>query len=152
MPAASYLAVFRRTLELLGEDAAAATAGIELPMEPQWGDLSDKLGGAKPNPYVAESLQNASNDIRVVAGHTDLSTPLGSTWQKLQNDAAPIDKTYLLLGDSHSSIFSGKKLNYLFAGAYAGGYFHWNPCAVRAEVDPVETDCIIMEISSRFTI
>lgn len=78
-------------------------------------------------PFTSYELEFKEEAIRQVGGSASFENPLGDTSQSFENDNALFDQHVLILGDSHSSILTQRRMTYLFAGTFQGVKFDWNP-------------------------
>ena len=153
LPGRNYIAIFAELLQKLGLSwrELAATFGIVDSLE--YGDLASKFEPQLKSPVAYRLPHIKSGAPEIVAGSVALQEPLGDTWQRISNPAAPIHNSILILGDSHSSILAQRRLSYLFSGVFSDLYFSWNPCGMRPHQipdNPAGWDYVVAEISQRF--
>lgn len=152
LPGRNYIIVFGFILERLGIPWQSVRSGVSLKKLPEYGDLATKF--ANGTPAQTRTFQPDVPQASVVqhAGEKTFADPLGDTWQSFRNDAALVDQSVCLLGDSHCSIYSQRKLGYLFASTFRETRFEWNPCGLRKKPDVASFDNVVLEISSRFVV
>lgn len=147
-----YIHIFYHILRALNIDNKDISSRITLERSIVFNDLSDKFDPRLPSltnelcPVIASESCNLSD------GHSNFCKPLGQTWQTIINNNQTSEQSLLLLGDSHSSIYTQKKLNYLLSNAFRQTRFEWNPFSVRQPTAQISSDIIILEISLRFAV
>ena len=146
----NYSHIYAFALQGIGYDWADFKGLLKFEVAPEYLDLPDKFQGFQPNPYEVSTPVFPHSDISMSGGFADFQNPLGDTWQKFSNSSPVVDKSVLILGDSHSSILERRKLTYFFAASFADLEFRWNPCGIRGEIPKTEADHVILEISQRF--
>lgn len=147
-----YVTVFGFLLESLGISWARIKNEIGLRKLPEFGDLAAKFENGKPTQSLVLQPDMPGGKVTQTAGSETFAEPLGETWQKFQNEGALIDHSVCLLGDSHCSLYSQRKLSYLFANTFRETHFEWNPCGTRKKPDVASYDNVVLEISSRFVV
>jgi hypothetical protein len=150
LPSENYIQVLAR--QLAHADIPFAQVHERLMLQPmnEYCDLVDKLSLGIENPIPFRLPNISGPEPELIAGTQSFATPLGETKQVF-SQAMPIDsRKVLILGDSHSSVYTKRKLTYLNAHIFGGTDFHWNPCGIRAVVGEVPHEIITMEISQRF--
>jgi len=150
LPTLNYIQIFAAAIEAFGHDWQSVREHLRLAAREVYFDLVAKLDESQPNPHTVSSPFFDAAEVSLVAGSDNFRSPLGDTWQLNRNTVPIVGKKILLLGDSHSSIFSQRKLNYLFGCTFAETEFHWNPCCVRSTIPETDADYIVLEISQRF--
>lgn len=147
-----YVSLFGFTLESLGTRWDMVKSAVTLKKLPEFGDLAPKFTNSRPVQATALQPDFQDGKVNLTAGTETFADPLGDTWQEFRNDAPIVDQSVCLLGDSHCSIYSQRKLNYLFANTYRETRFEWNPCGIRKMPDVASYDNVVLEISSRFAV
>ncbi|MCU7812636.1 MAG: hypothetical protein KZQ77_15620, partial [Candidatus Thiodiazotropha sp. (ex Notomyrtea botanica)] len=107
-----YLSVFIRAIQSFGLSSKVDWTSFKLRSDHMYGDLAMKLGqeSAKEEFLV---LDCAAERVELIAGEPSFSSPLRSTFQSFYNPLGAIDARVAIFGDSHSSIYSQKKMTYL---------------------------------------
>jgi hypothetical protein len=152
LPSRYYVTIFGFILQAMGISWAPISSKIGLKQVPEFGDLSVKFNDTQPNQTLAFQPDVPGTAAIQTAGTESFAKPLGETWQEFQSEKAIIDQSVCILGDSHSSIYSMRKLTYLFASTFRNTHFEWNPCGIRKTPDVSISDHIILEMSSRFAV
>lgn len=148
----NYANIFAFTLSSLEVESRELDAFITLKKLPSFGDLASKFCTPHTVPNFTYQPDFEVNSSLLVTGNDTFGSPLGETRQGFHNESAQIDQSVCLLGDSHTSIYSQRKLNYLFANSFRETYFEWNPCGIRETPDHLPYDNIVLESSSRFVV
>lgn len=152
LPGRIYVTVFGFVVKALGLSWESIKNEFRLRALPNFCDLAAKFEDGKPEQSLFLQPDVLVGKVVQTAGTETFAEPLGETWQEFRNDAALIDRSVCLLGDSHCSIFQQRKLSYLFASTFRETRFEWNPCGVRREPDVASYDNVVLEISSRFVL
>jgi hypothetical protein len=150
LPTANYIQTFARFLRAAGVGWDDVCARLAKRIYHEYCDLNDRLSGSPPNPVDFSLPFFANEAVSLVNGNESFNTPLGDTWQVLHNKNSLDPRSLLILGDSHCSIYSKRKLTYLCANVFRKTEFFWNPCGFRSEVGTVDHPVILMEVSQRF--
>lgn len=148
----NYVTIFGFVLETLGVSWSSVKNDIGLRRLPEFGDLAAKFENGKPTQVLTLQPDMPGANVAQTAGSETFAESLGDTWQEFRNDAALVDQSVCLLGDSHCSIYSQRKLNYLFTNTFRETHFEWNPCGIRKKPDVTNFDNVVLEISSRFVV
>lgn len=150
LPSSVYVDMFSMVMQKIDSNFNDRQQVVEYEKSRLYGDLVCKFG-AKTNPGEDFSFPLVGNaEAKLVSGDETFRQPLGETKQFFYNKNARLQKKLLLLGDSHSSIYSQKKLTYLFSNYFEETFFYWNPVGVRGNDFITDVDCVILEISQRF--
>lgn len=115
------------------------------------GDLGSKFGEAIS---LRNTLTPQGSEAVFVKGSKELQTPLRNNHIALYNDSAPVKKSLLILGDSHSSVNINPFLTYLAGCTFEKVEFLWNSFMVhdlnKSNLHYREYDYLISEVSQRF--
>jgi len=150
LPSSVYVDMFSMVMQKIDKNFDAHQHVVEYEKSLLFGDLTCKFI-AKKNPGEDFCFPLVGNtETKLVSGDDTFRQPLGETKQAFYNKNASLRKKLLILGDSHSSIYSQKKLTYLFSTYFEETFFYWNPVGVRGDDFITDVDCVIMEISQRF--
>ena len=152
LPSRYYVIVFGFVLESIGIPWTFIKDHVGLKQLPEFGDLSIKFSDRQPSHVLAFQPDVHEVMAHQVAGTASFGDPLGETLQEFHNEKAIVDQSVCILGDSHSSIFSQRKLTYLFASTFKDTHFEWNPCGVRKMPDVAKYQNVVLEISIRFVV
>jgi hypothetical protein len=150
LPTRNYIQKFARFSTAVGLDWQKIACRLKVQQDREFCDLNDKLVGLPDNPVLFNSPKFIDEEVELIDGHSSFASPLGDTKQVLKNNNFVDGRSLLILGDSHCSIFSKKKLTYLCANTFAEVEFRWNPCGVRSPVEAVKHPIILIEITQRF--
>ncbi|TCL87914.1 hypothetical protein C8J38_1293 [Rhizobium sp. PP-WC-2G-219] len=150
LPARNYLQILAYQLTYLGINWSEVESSVKLYMREEYCDLSEKFLGMHNAPYNLLSPNFANADVKLIGGNETFQVPLGDTKQAFVNSNPILDDSVLILGDSHSSIFSSRKMTYSWACIARETEFYWNPCGVRSDGPPTQHGIVVMEISLRF--
>lgn len=147
-----YIRIFYHILRALNIDNKGISDRVTLERSIVFNDLADKFSPGLPSPTNELCPVVTSESCELSDGHSSFCKPLGQTWQTIINNNPTSEQSVLLLGDSHSSIYTQKKLNYLLSNAFRQTRFEWNPFSVRQPTAQISSDIIILEISLRFAV
>lgn len=150
LPTANYIQILAGQLAHADVPWKEVRSRLSVQQQPEYCDLVDKLRLGINNPIEFSLPQIAGAELSLIDGTDSFSEPLGDTTQVFSNPDLIDERDLLLLGDSHSSIYTRKKLTYLNAHVFSNTTFQWNPCGFRNEVRSVPQPVIFMEISQRF--
>ena len=150
LTARNYIQMFANQLVEFGVDWPTIERRIGFSPRREYCDLSNKLNGHGDKAYFLPSPDIHLTDVSIIGGFDYFQDPLGETWQRFTNGNPAFQKSVLILGDSHSSIYSSRKLTYAWASVARETEFHWNPCGVRGDGPRIDPDFVILEISLRF--
>lgn len=152
LPARSTVQAFAFALQAMGLDWDAVRDRVRFERRPEHCDLADRLAGAGPAVQSVLAPRLLGTTPRLVGGREGLAAPLGDTTEEWACDDPVFDRRALILGDSHSSIYAGRKLTHLVASSFRRTRFDWNPCAVRAAPPAWDADVVLLEVSQRFAL
>lgn len=148
--AADYQLIFSLFLESIGLCGSMPVFSGAEPTRIH-GDLGSKFGEAISH---RDTLTLQGTEAVFVKGSEALQTPLRNNHIALYNENAPIKKSLLILGDSHSSVNINPFLTYLAGCTFEKVEFLWNSFMVhdlnKSELHYREYDYLISEISQRF--
>lgn len=147
-----YISIFYHVLDSIGVSNNELAKRVHLKRRLVFNDLAAKFYPKRQSMTEELCPEYYGESCSLVAGYDDFSSPLGNTWQEYVNSNPVSSQSLLLLGDSHSSIYSQHKLNFLFANTFKHTRFAWNPCGIRQQVGSADYDIIVLEISLRFCI
>ncbi|MEI6799636.1 MAG: hypothetical protein WCO04_10555 [Pseudomonadota bacterium] len=150
LPSLHYLHIFENVIKKLGLDTPYNLENFSFKDDTLYGDLALKFGKSKVTPVNVQTPCVRNEDLTIIAGTPSFGSPLGTTWQSIENRNALITGKVLILGDSHSSILAQKKLTYLYATTFERCDFFWNPLGTRSIPEKTDADFVILEISQRF--
>lgn len=150
LPPRNYVQYFGCAVQELGCNWKEVQKHLRMRRDLEYYDLVEKLDGYTANPHAVNNPAFETEGCVLAAGHGNFQEPLGETWQCFKNAESVIKKKVLLLGDSHSSIYNRRKLNYLFSNTFSQTEFYWNPCGVRGHCPETDADFVVLEISQRF--
>ena len=95
------------------------------------------------------------SDAEVTVNSSDLKIPLRDNHVIYKNNKAPIKKTLLIFGDSHSSIGINPQLTYIATNYFSHVEFIWNPFCVHGvklkNLSLQNYDYILFETAQRFS-
>lgn len=148
----NYITIFGFALESLGASWAAVKPNVGMKLLPEFCDLMSKFENGPPKSTLISQPNIPQSSVELVDGFETFAEPLGNTWQEFRNDQPLVDQSICLLGDSHCSIFSKRKMTYLFASTFRRTKFSWNPCGIRETPDVTGYENVVLEISSRFVV
>lgn len=150
LPPRNYIQILANVLESLHLEWQEVEPTLRIIPGEEPHDLLEKLVTTSEvqQPVYVPDFPDAA--VSLSAGDESYRMPLGETWQRHVNENPIIPRKVLLLGDSHSSIYANRKLNYLFSSIFAQTEFHWNPCGTRGILPETDADIVILEISQRF--
>jgi len=118
---------------------------------PNPGDLGSKFNN-KDGQRQTIDLGLGTPDV--VGGQTQLQIPLRDNYVHFKHSSAPIQKSLLILGDSHSSTGANPFLTYIASHFFSHVEFFWNPFDVHgmslSKMALTEYDYILFETSQRF--
>lgn len=146
----NYANIFAFVLSILEVWHSELESLIKLKQVPFFGDLSFKFETVRRVPDFTYQPDSEIGQPILISGNETFASPLGETRQLFHNKTAVIKQSVCLLGDSHSSIYSQRKLNYLFASFFEDTYFEWNPCGIRNRPGYLPYQNLVLETSSRF--
>ena len=152
LPWRSYVSIFGTYLADLGVPWTDIQQTVTLEKIPQFGDLAAKFDRHFPEPVLVFQPNFPQSTVTQTSGRETFAEPLGDTWQDFSNDAALVDQSICLLGDSHCSIYEQRKITCLCANTFRDTHFEWNPCGIRKDPDIASYDNVLLEISSRFIV
>lgn len=150
LPTANYIQKFSRFLTSVGVDWEKIKFRLKVEKDMEFCDLNDRLVGLPENPVTFYTPKFIDEDVELVGGDESFASPLGNTKQILKNNNWVDARRLLILGDSHCSIYSKKKLTYLCANTFSDVEFQWNPCGVRSAVGSTKHSIILLEVTQRF--
>jgi len=114
-----------------------------------YGDLAKKLhSDLIPEHFL--NLEYKGSQVTQVSGHDTFQNPLRHTQQSFHCQNSCIPASVSIYGDSHCSIYSSRKLTYLFSNVFEKCNFHWDPFSVNNKKSIDQADFVIFEISQRF--
>lgn len=116
-----------------------------------WGDLAKKFIPILDEKYDINVL-DFSNTPELVSGNENFVEPLNSIEQYFINSNPLFDKSVLVLGDSHSSLYREKRLVYLLGNTFRQVDFKWKPFGYGCERIDKKYDLVIIEGSLRFLV
>jgi len=152
LSANDYWTIFQLLLKKFGLKSDA------LPMPgfqniPQTGDLGGKFGS---NTTDKQIFTEKEIKAEVVGGQSELQIPLRDNYVHFENKKAPIKKSLLILGDSHSSTGANPFLTYIASQFFSHVEFFWNPFCIHAlplnKCALQSYDYILFETSQRFVV
>lgn len=117
-----------------------------------YGDLAKKFSIPLPQSYEIDVLEFEGSTPSLVDGVETYLDPLSSIEQFYVNNNAVYDKSVLVLGDSHSSLYSEKRLVYLLANTFKQVDFKWKPFGYGMTDFHKKYDYVIVESSLRFLV
>ncbi|MRX52183.1 hypothetical protein GI374_17615 [Paracoccus sp. S-4012] len=148
----NYVSMLSFVLSALAVPSGTVDIGLGTADHTIFGDLAAKFGDGRTVKAVSSGPDFPNSRVVQVAGNETFASPLGDTWQEFVNDAASVNETVCLLGDSHCSIYRQRRLTYLFSNIYRRTCFSWNPCGTRKRPGMLEFDNLVLETSSRFVV
>lgn len=118
---------------------------------PNPGDLGSKFNNKDGK---RQTIDFGIAEPVVAGGQTQLQIPLRENYVHFTNDAAPIKKSLLILGDSHSSTGTNPFLTFIASNFFSHVEFFWNPFDVHKmslkRLALSNYDHILFETSQRF--
>lgn len=150
LPPRVYVQYFAQAIKKLGLSWDLVSPSIAMEQMKVYYDLSTKFKGGRDHSFDSFELLVKDSEVSQTSGSAYFESPLGQTSQFFMNGRNIFDHNVKLLGDSHSSIYSQRRLTYLFANTFKKSEFHWNPSGVRHETELNDGDIVVLEISSRF--
>jgi hypothetical protein len=118
---------------------------------PNPGDLGSKFNNKDGK---RQTIDLGLGTPEVVGGQTQLQIPLRDNYVRFSHAKAPIKKSLLILGDSHSSTGANPFFTYLASHFFSHVEFFWNPFDVHGmplkKLALPEYDFILFETSQRF--
>ena len=145
-----YISIFSEIMRGFALTNPSITSDLGVENDILWGDLDFKLD----NPNRKGDFQYpkiANRVVTQVAGKPTFSDPLRDTWQSFRCENAPLKGKVVIFGDSHSSIYSQRKLTYLLANTFEFCDFYWDSLCMSGRFDKFSgADYIVLEISERF--
>lgn len=116
-----------------------------------YGDLGGKFG---LNPTQRQTIEFDLASPEIVAGQDTLQIPLRDNHIALYNSSAPIKKSLLILGDSHSSTYTNPFLTYIASHLFQEVEFFWNSFMLNdlktKHLHFSKFDYLLSEVSQRF--
>ncbi len=115
-----------------------------------YGDMDIKLNNpSRMEGFLHLNLNNRG--VSQIGGAKTFCDPLRATWQSFKCERAPLKGKVVICGDSHSSIYSQRKLTYLLAGSFEYCDFYWDPLCMNWSAGSFSgADYVVLEISERF--
>ncbi len=118
---------------------------------PNPGDLGSKFNNKDGK---RQTIDLTLGTPEVVGGQTQLQIPLRDNYVRFSHAKAPIKKSLLILGDSHSSTGANPFFTYLASHFFSHVEFFWNPFDVHGmplkKLALPQYDFILFETSQRF--
>lgn len=115
------------------------------------GDLASKFGGSVSE---RQTILFDLPDAECVMGSTEFQSPMRDNHLAFENDKAPVQKSLLIMGDSHSSIGGNPFLTFIARHFFRYVEFTWNPFDVHqagtASLSRKQFDYVLFETSQRF--
>lgn len=148
--ARNYILIFSHAVRALGHDWDKVSPFVTIESMPIYFDLSAKFKDGKDRAFNSFQVSYTGSAAMQVSGSEYFEAPLRQTTQTFENSAPVFDEEVLLLGDSHSSIFTQRRLTYLFANSFRKTKFSWNPIGNQPEQQLDGSRKIVLEVSSRF--
>lgn len=153
LTAHDYWVIFCEILESLQLSSFLEHVSVDFILSEQAGDLSYKF---KNFQYSAKQLlsinfKGCAQPV-VVSGASEFASPLRNSHVVFSNPSPLINKTVLLMGDSHCSIGSNPYLTYMFSSIFSEVSFYWDPFLINNMLPDSDStwDIVIGEISERF--
>jgi hypothetical protein len=146
----NYVVIFSHVLANLGFNWNSVAPLLGMERRPVYLDLTAKFKDGVDQPINSFELNFVVEGAQQVAGSKTFSNPLEQTRQVFANDTSVFPEDILVLGDSHCSIYSQRRMTYLFANAFRRTAFSWNPSGIRPDEGLKDCRYIALEISSRF--
>jgi len=115
-----------------------------------YGDLAKRLK-CQPEKYIKFNNGSINKDFyEIIEGNQKLIRPLDANYQKVLNKESAVNSSSLLiLGDSHSSVLSERRLTFMLAQYYQATEFQWSPFGLSYNGSFGKRD-VVLEISLRF--
>ena len=147
-----YWLMFCRVMERFGLSHAVEDVDIAFDMEDFVGDLSSKFGVTGAQRQV---IRIGLPDARQTYGEPTLQLPLRTNHVVFTNPDAPVKRSLLLLGDSHSSVGGNPFLTYIARHFFRDVEFAWSPFNVHNYpadyFQRSQYDYLLCETSQRFS-
>lgn len=146
-----YWLIFSKVMERFGLSHVTEAAKVSFSEVDFVGDLSSKFGvtGAK-----RQIIELDMRDAEQTYGEPTLQVPLRGNHVVFTNDHAPVQKSLLILGDSHASIGGNPFLTFIARHFFQTVEFSWSPFNVhnmsKSEFRKASYDYMLCETSQRF--
>lgn len=148
--AEDYWIMFYRVMERFGL-ASHLDVDVRCEIVDFYSDLGNKFNLEKT---LKQTIEFDIPDAKLTYGHSELQVPLRSNHVVFTNDAAPIRKSLLILGDSHSSVGLNPMLTYIARHFFESVEFSWSPFNVHGYKKNYfkrsQYDYLLCETSQRF--
>lgn len=148
--AEDYWIIFYRVMERFGLESK-----LNVAVRCEYGELHADLGskfGLEKN--MRQVIEFDLPDAELTYGDAELQVPLRNNHVVFTNSAAPVRRSLLILGDSHSSIGMNPMLTYIARHFFETVEFAWSPFNVhgykKSYFKSAQYDHILFETSQRF--